>query len=109
MSFEGSFRNVSGADALTDPEYLTWRGTDNPLYLPLYPLMSATSPYYALPDDDEEVKELISEYGVDVFYIEGGVSDEHDETFFLCLICNYDALRSRVSSTDLTGKLEVGL
>lgn len=44
---------------------------------------------YELPEDAERIAALIATYGEDAFWIDGGVSDEHDEAFFLWLLHTY--------------------
>ena len=56
--------------------------------------------------DADKLDVLCAKHGPDVFYIEGGVSDAHDEAFFCWLLRAYDHVRSRLFSTDFSGSYD---
>ncbi len=53
----------------------------------------------------KKVDEILAEHGTEGFTICGGISDAHDEVFFLWLMQKYDHLRSRILSEDFLGTL----
>lgn len=58
-----------------------------------------------LEENVEMLEEIFAEHGTEGFTIRGGVSDAHDEAFFCWLMQKYDYLRSRMFSTDFSGRL----
>lgn len=88
---------------------LAYAGRNEGAYLRIDSALVATErrgELYALPEEAQEVAELSARHGVEIFSIIGGVSDEHDEAFFLWLLAEYDYLRSRIRRADFTGELE---
>lgn len=79
-------------------------------YLEFEPLEAITERYIEHRFDfefcEEEIEELLAEYGPDICFIRGGISDAHDEAFFVWLMQECDYLRSRMFSTDFSDSLD---
>ncbi len=52
-----------------------------------------------------QVERIFTQHGTEGFTLCGGVSDAHDEAFFLWLIQEHDHLRARIFSKDFSGTL----
>ena len=90
----------------TGDEAVAYARQNEGAYLEFEPLAVITERYLEHKFDfefcQEEIEEILSEYGSDICSIRGGVSHQHDEDFFFWLLREYDYLRSRMFSTDFS-------
>ena len=103
----GSHRVKHETKVYRGEEALAYAKRNEGAYLHIDDLVAKTEAYdrsLDLEEDADKIDALVgAKYGPDVFYIEGGVSDAHDEAFFCWLLRAYDHVRSRLFSTDFSG------